>query len=135
MWPVGLAAAGVPVPQVLGYAGCTLVMERVSGPPDWPGLGRAVAAMHRTTNERYGWHRDNRAGRFVQPNSWTDDWPTFFVERRVRTHLADPVLPVELRRRLERACDGPIQALLSARPTASLTHGDLWPGNVVDGGG
>lgn len=128
-----LAAAGVPVPRVLGYRGGTLVMERVSGPPDWAGLGRAVAAMHRTTGERFGWHRDNRAGRFVQPNGWSDDWPTFFVERRLRVHLADPAVPAELRRRLERACDGPIQALLPARPTASLTHGDLWRGNVVDG--
>jgi hypothetical protein len=34
-----LAAAGAPVPAVLGVAGHVLVLERVGGPPDWPALG------------------------------------------------------------------------------------------------
>lgn len=128
-----LAAAGVPVPRVLGAAGHTIVMDLVDGPPDWPLLGRAVAAMHQVRGERYGWHRDNYAGQFVQPNGWADDWPTFFVERRVLAHLEDPGLPAGFRRRLERACDGPIQDLLPTHPEPVLTHGDLWLGNVVGG--
>ena len=128
-----LAGAGVPVPAVLGHAGGTLVLQRVAGPPDWAGLGRAVAHMHAVTSDRYGWHRDNQAGRFRQPNGWLEDWPTFFVERRVRTHLTDPSVPAGLRVRIERACDGPIHALLPASPPAALTHGDLWPGNTVEG--
>jgi hypothetical protein len=36
---VALAAAGAPVPAVLGVASQVLVLERVGGPPDWPGLG------------------------------------------------------------------------------------------------
>lgn len=128
-----LAGAGVPVPEVLGVAGSTLVMQFVRGEPDWAGVGDAIARMHRCTADRYGWHRDNRAGRFLQPNAWADDWPTFYAERRIRTHLGDPSVPAELRLRLERACDGPIQQLLPARPPASLTHGDLWRGNIVDG--
>jgi fructosamine-3-kinase len=57
-----LAAAGAPVPAVLGVAGPVLVLEEVGGPPDWPGLGRAVARLHRTTGDRFGWHRDNFQG-------------------------------------------------------------------------
>jgi fructosamine-3-kinase len=128
-----LDAAGVPVPRVLGAAGRTLVLVEVGGPADWGLLGHAVAGMHRVTGPRYGWHRHNHAGRFRQDNTWSDDWPTFFVERRVRTHLGDPHLPDDLRQRLARACDGPIQALLPARPAPSLTHGDLWRGNVIAG--
>lgn len=128
-----LAAADVPVPAVLGWAGGTLVLEAVAGPPDWALLGRAIGRMHAVTGPRFGWHRDNRAGRFVQPNTWADDWATFFVERRVRTHLADPSVPPEIALRIERACDGPIQDILSGRPTPVLTHGDLWPGNTVQG--
>lgn len=130
---VALAAAGVPVPEVLGAEGGTLVMQFVRGDPDWSALGTAIAGMHRHTDRRFGWHRDNRAGRFVQHNSWAEDWPTFFVENRVRPHLADPNVPVSLRVRIERACDGPIQATLPAHPVPSLTHGDLWQGNIVDG--
>jgi fructosamine-3-kinase len=128
-----LDAAGVPVPRVLGAAGRTLVLEEVGGPPDWALLGVAIARMHQVIGPRYGWHRPNHAGRFRQDNTWSDDWPTFFVERRVRTHLDDPQLPSELRARLERACDGPIQARLPVRPPPVLTHGDLWMGNVVGG--
>jgi fructosamine-3-kinase len=128
-----LDTAGVPVPRVLGAAGRTLVLAEVGGPPDWELVGRAVAGMHQVAGPRYGWHRHNHAGRFRQDNTWTDDWPTFFVDRRVRTHLGDPHLPASLRSRLERACDGPIQARLPSRPTPSLTHGDLWLGNVVAG--
>jgi fructosamine-3-kinase len=128
-----LAAAGAPVPAVLGVAGHVLVMRHVAGPPDWAGLGRAIAGMHRCVGGRFGWHRDNFAGATVQHNAWCDDWPTFYVERRVRVHLAHADLPEPLRQRLERACDGPLQALLPPHPPASLTHGDLWMANVVEG--
>jgi fructosamine-3-kinase len=128
-----LGAAGVPVPAVLGVGSQVLVLERVGGPPDWAGLGRAIAGLHRTTGDRFGWHRDNFQGITVQPNGWYEDWPSFYVERRVRPHLADARVPGPLRRRIERACEGPLPALLRPRPPASLTHGDLWMGNVIEG--
>jgi fructosamine-3-kinase len=128
-----LAAAGVPVPALLGHAGHVLVLAHLSGEPDWAGVGRAVARMHRKTGPAYGWHRTNHAGRFVQDNDWLDQWGTFYAERRVRPHLVDSKVPDALRRRLHRACDGPLPALLPATPPPSLTHGDLWAGNVVAG--
>jgi len=128
-----LARAGVPTSKVLAAWGDVLVLEHVHGSPDWGGLGLAIARMHQVTGERYGWHLDNRAGRFLQPNGWSSDWPSFFTENRVRTHLSDPNLPVDFRRRLEYACDGPIQQLLTGPSVPSLTHGDFWVGNTVDG--
>lgn len=128
-----LAAAGVPTPPVRGHAAGTLVLEEVGGPADWPALGRAVAGMHRVTGERYGWHRDNYAGRFPQHNAWAQAWPEFFAERRVLCHVPDPAVPAGIRRRLERACGGALQALLPEHPPAALTHGDLWLGNTVAG--
>ena len=134
-----LAAAGVPVPAVLGATENTLVLEAVGAdmPPltaaDWAALGRAVAGMHLVSAGRYGWHRDNHAGRFPQSNAWNDHWPTFFVEHRVRTHLEDPAVPPELRRRIDRACDGALPARLPERPRPALTHGDLWRANTVAG--
>jgi fructosamine-3-kinase len=128
-----LAAAGVPSPAVLGVGAHILVLEHVDGPPDWAGLGRAIARMHRHTAERFGWHEDNYAGRFTQDNRWCDDWPTFYSRRRVLAHLAHAEVPDPLRRRLERACAGPLPALLRQVPPASLTHGDLWAGNIIDG--
>jgi fructosamine-3-kinase len=128
-----LAIAGVPVPDVLGHTGHVLVLAHLSGEPDWAGTGRAVARMHRTTGPAYGWHRNNYAGRFAQDNTWLDEWGTYYAERRVRAHLVDPNIPADLRQRLHRACDGPLPALLPVTPAPSLTHGDLWAANIVDG--
>jgi hypothetical protein len=115
-----LADAGAPVPAVLGVAGHVLVLEHVGGPPDWPALGRGIAALHRRTGSRFGWHRDNFQGMTVQHNAWSDDWPTFYVERRLRVHLANPRVPDPLRHRLERAGQGPLQALLRLPPRPGL---------------
>jgi fructosamine-3-kinase len=128
-----LAAAGGPVPEVIAAAGHLLVLEFVQGPPAWAALGRAMAAVHRSTADRYGWHRNNPAGLFDQQNDWTDDWPTFFVQHRILAHLDDPAVPTTIADRLRRACAGPLPDLLPAHPPASLTHGDLWFGNVIDG--
>jgi protein-ribulosamine 3-kinase len=128
-----LSKAGAPTPQVLAVSAHLLVLEYVEGPPDWAGLGRAIARMHRTTGDRYGWHRNNPAGLFDQHNDWCDDWPTFFVTNRILVHLADPAVPPAIAERLRKACDGPLPDLLPVNPPASLTHGDLWLGNVIGG--
>ena len=78
---------------MLAATGDLLVLERVAGSPDWAGLGRAVARLHRTTGPRFGWHRDNSGGRITQHNGWHDRWNDFYVANRVRVHLADPVVP------------------------------------------
>jgi fructosamine-3-kinase len=128
-----LAAAGAPVPEVLDAAGRRLVLAVVAGPPDWTGLGCALARAHGSTGERYGWPRENRIGPLPQLNTPSASWPQFYAERRLRPHLGAPALPAAVRRRLERAIDGPLHALLPAAPPPSLVHGDLWSGNVVGG--
>jgi fructosamine-3-kinase len=128
-----LAAAGAPVPAVLAVDEQFLVLEHVAGEPDWAGLGAALAGVHRHTGEAFGWRRDNLIGSLPQANPLTADWSAFYAEQRIRPYLDAPALPAAARRRLERALDGPLQALLATDPPASLVHGDLWSGNVVDG--
>ena len=101
-----------------------IVLERLdlqrSG--DYAALGRMLAALHRQTNPRFGWQRDNYIGLTPQINSWRDSWADFFRECRIRPQL-------ELARRnsfdLEVNFD-----LVNHRPQPSLLHGDLWSGNV-----
>ena len=130
-----LRAAGAPVPDVLAADGDVLVLRHVDGEPDWALLGRRLADLHRDgAGDRFGWHRDNLLGRAPQQGGWSDDWPAFFAERRLRPLLDADALPVVLRDRIERALRGPLHDLLGAHdPAPSLVHGDLWSGNVVAG--
>ena len=127
-----LADAGGPVPAVLGVDRDVLVIEYVTGPPDWEGLGSALAGVHGQHGSAFGWHRDNVIGPLPQANGWLPSSGAFVVERRIRPYLDD--LPAEVAHRLAVACDGPLPELLDAHaPAPSLVHGDLWTGNVVAG--
>lgn len=97
-------------------------------------LGAALAAQHRVPRERFGWERDNFIGASVQLNGWSDDWLSFWRDRRLHAQLrlaAAKRLPSRLIDRGERlAAD--CEALLGHhRPAASLLHGDLWSGNAA----
>ena len=129
-----LAQAGAPVPEVLGVDQDELVMEWVSGPSDWEALGSALASLHRTTADAFGYDFDNVIGSLPQSNPWTQSWGEFFAQNRVQVHLNDPAVPAPLRHRLESASGGLLPALLDEHlPVPSLIHGDLWSGNIVDG--
>ena len=95
-------------------------------------LGTGLAALHRTTADRYGWHRDNTCGPTPQVNPWSDDWVEFYREHRLAFQLdlaarngyggALQERGARLLQRLDRYFEG-------YAPQASLLHGDLWGGN------
>jgi len=102
--------------------------------PGWEALGQQLAAMHRHTARRFGWHRDNTIGSTHQPNDWTEDWVTFWREHRLGHQLAlardNGLDPGVVRRgeRLHQSLDG---LLGGYAPSPSILHGDLWSGNVA----
>ena len=95
-------------------------------------LGEQLAALHRCTQLRFGFAQDNFIGTTAQPNGWSDDWVTFWRERR---------LGFQLRLAAENGYRGKLQTLgekLAAAlpdfftgytPLPALLHGDLWSGN------
>jgi fructosamine-3-kinase len=95
-------------------------------------LGEGLAALHRSTADRFGWHRDNTIGLTPQHNDRTDDWVGFYRDHR---------LGFQLRLAANNGFSGQLQedgARLMKRlpiffesysPEASLLHGDLWGGN------
>ena len=95
-------------------------------------LGVQLAALHRTTKPRYGWHRDNTIGLTPQNNAWSDSWVEFFREQRLGYQLElaagngfTGALQTEGARLLKRL---PV-FFEHHTPVASLLHGDLWGGN------
>ncbi len=95
-------------------------------------LGELLAAQHRVTAPRFGWHRDNTIGATPQPNAWTDEWTRFFAERRLGFQLDLAVERGHSGRLIERGrrlCEQLDVLLRGHRPLPSLLHGDLWGGN------
>lgn len=128
-----LGEAGAPVPEVLAADASMLVLRHVSGPPDWQRLGGALADVHRSIGTSFGWHRDNLLGSLPQDNTSTADWVAFFAERRLRPFMEASALPGDVRSRIEAGIEEQLGSLFDHQPAPSLVHGDLWPGNVVDG--
>ncbi|MGQ9724884.1 MAG: fructosamine kinase family protein [Tepidimonas sp.] len=129
-------AIRVPRPICTGLAGgeSFLVLERLDlgGRFDSARAGRQLAELHRTTAERFGWHRDNTIGTTPQINTPHQDWVTFWRVCRLGPQLARAAangyrgrLQTDGERLLSR-----LEALIGHRPVPSLLHGDLWGGNI-----
>lgn len=100
----------------------------------WKKLGRGLAALHRTSAERYGFGHDNRIGRLPQANTWEESWPVFFRARRLEPQVAMARERGRWNADWKAGLEGlyrRLPDLLPVHPDASLLHGDLWSGNVM----
>ena len=129
-----LAGGSLRVPRVLGHGGSWLALEWLElGDAPHEALGRGLAELHLRGAPTFGLDRDNCLARLVQDNTPEPDWPTFYLERRLRPLVERGVrigaIP-DVRDRLSSLCD----RLGPPEPPARL-HGDLWWGNVAGCGG
>lgn len=111
-----------------------LVMEyfeagsRIGTFDEW--LGRGLAELHRNSAPAFGFEIDNYCGATPQPNPWTDSWPEFFREHRLRHQLGLGSYDRGERAVLSKLIDR-IDALIATDPEPpALIHGDLWSGNL-----
>jgi fructosamine-3-kinase len=139
-----LAEPGVlDVPDVLGHDEQWLVIDYLPPATATPAaaerFGRGLAALHASGAPAFGAPPpggpvDAWIGRAAMRNVPGTDWPSWYVEHRVRPYLRlardrgdlDSA-EVDL---VERACDRLPEVAGPAVPPARL-HGDLWSGNVL----
>ncbi|NJD32921.1 MAG: fructosamine kinase family protein [Gammaproteobacteria bacterium] len=96
-------------------------------------LGERLAAQHRVTAARHGWHRDNTIGATPQPNTGDEDWVRFFQQKRLGFQLdlaARDGLDAAVVERGRELCERCGAFFSSYLPRPSLLHGDLWGGNA-----
>jgi len=124
-----LRAGPLRVPRVLASGDDFLALEwlDLAGRPNAAALGCGLAELHRLGAPSFGLDADNFLATLPQDNTAEADWPTFYVERRLRP----------LCRRARLGLDAKLDALREKRdrfgpaePVARL-HGDLWWGNVA----
>ncbi len=129
----------VPQPLCCGVAGTLsyIVMEWLDlgggrSHDAWQQMGKQLAAMHQATSDQgYGWHRDNTIGATSQQNRWCEDWVEFWRDRRLGpqfslAHAKGGHFP-----RRDELINAIPRLLRDHTPTASLLHGDLWSGNAA----
>lgn len=134
-----LAATGtlrLPRPIALGTTDeqSFLVLEHLRLNPrgDARQLGERLTALHRCSNERFGFAQDNFIGTTPQPNGWKEDWIDFWRERRLGFQLrlaAENGHGARLQRPGEELLNALPSFFTDYIPRPSLLHGDLWGGN------
>jgi fructosamine-3-kinase len=99
----------------------------------WPKFARAIARMHKQTNEAFGWQQSNYIGSLPQTNSWDADWASFYAEQRLkplawRLYKRGDFAGSDLENFESLA--GRLHSLFPPERPA-LLHGDLWSGNFL----
>jgi fructosamine-3-kinase len=129
------------VPRVLEQDERYLALEWVEpgrlGAKGEEEMGRGLAALHEAgapgfgsfAGEQHAW-----IGPLRLPNAPTDDWPSFYAERRLqplaRVAGERGTFSAAGWRDVERVCERIGELAGPAEPPARL-HGDLWSGNVL----
>ncbi len=130
----------VPLPLCFGTAErqAYLVMEYIasgsSSDKSMQQFGQQLAAMHRHTSDKFGWHMHNTIGSTEQRNSRCGDWLEFWRTQRLGFQLqlaAGNGYAGSLQTEGERLMSALSSLFDDYRPEASLLHGDLWSGNAT----
>lgn len=126
------------VPEVLFYgqnnAESFLVLEHLtlSKKRNETILGKQLAALHRHTQSKFGWHIDNTIGVTSQINTACNSWVEFWIRNRLRPQLNIAKrnnCGIHLSKLGEQLIEKCPSLFSNHQPQASLLHGDLWGGN------
>ena len=132
-----LKEANIPVPQVFGCNGSSILLEYFSNNSkvsnvDFEKAGRHLAKLHTVTSDHFGLSYDNYIGHLPQSNKKTKSWVNFFWEYRINNQL--PAIKKFFSKddkKIWQKLETRLPSILDHDPTPALIHGDLWRGNVI----
>jgi fructosamine-3-kinase len=109
-----------------------LILEyiKMTNSGSWSYAGERLAELHKFTNSRFGWHRENTIGTSLQLNKYEDDWITFFKKMRLGYQFALAKKNGLKLHDTEKLIENLDLFFNGYKPQASLLHGDLWSGNI-----
>jgi fructosamine-3-kinase len=115
------------IPKVLAHGGHWIALEwlDITRAPS-KSFGHQLAQLHQLGAPSFGLDRANYLATLPQDNTPEPDWPTFYVERRLRPLCKRAELGVD--RELDTLRARP-ELFGPPEPPARL-HGDLWSGNT-----
>ncbi len=127
----------IPTPEVYESDQSTLIMQYIPNNTQMNEIkaAKTIAKLHQQTNNFYGYHYDTTIGPFLQPNGIYYDWIEFYSQKRVfymaQEAYNDGCFDNSIMKQIEKLCQK-FETLLPKHPTASLIHGDIWNGNVLN---
>lgn len=97
-------------------------------------LGECLALLHHTKQDHFGLHDSNFIGRLDQNNDPKRTWVGFFIENRLNIQLGLAIYRNEVDEDFIKEMKRFLRKLPVIMPEseASLLHGDLWNGNVLN---
>ncbi len=134
------ASEAIRVPNVLAIQRCeqtsVLALEwlilQPAGHDCDEELGTQLAALHRHSNDQFGWQQNNWIGLTPQANTISNDWAQFYAAQRLAFQFDLAERNGYQGALLHKAADlmtGITNIFDGHSPSASLLHGDLWSGN------
>ena len=134
--------AGVLTPTPLGIVhvnnGVILVLEAAEvierTPSAWREIGRTLAHIHQVKGDRFGFHMQGYFGSLFQDNRTTEDWLTFYIERRLWPRLMGAIdsgfMPTSIIKQVEHFITR-LSGLGLPECQPVLLHGDAQQNNYI----
>ncbi|WKV11999.1 fructosamine kinase family protein [Marivirga harenae] len=109
------------------------IKEGIKTSRAWEAFGEQLAEMHSVPVPYYGWHQNNFIGSLPQSNEQTDNFPSFFINQRLRPQIQLAHQNTYFSSKQLNLFDVLFQKLPEILPDTkpSLVHGDLWSGNFM----